>query len=91
MLYTHVTMQDPQSGASKDQWACSLALLPVMLIENARQSRGVQASVESMRNEVCERQDTLNRLIVQASRRPAQVRDVDEPARISDDQEKNGA
>ncbi len=50
--------------------------LPVLLVENARHTRGAQAAVESMRNEVVERQDALNGLISQASRRSAQIKDV---------------
>jgi hypothetical protein len=88
MLYTHITMTDPQSGGSRDQWACSLALMPVMVLENARVTRGVQASVDSMRNEVVERQDRFNNMISGASRKP--LRDVDSSQQISDAQEKKG-
>ena len=87
MLYTHITMVNPQSGASEDKWACSVALVPILLIENARQVRGAQAAVESMRNEVVERQDILNRAVVMA--RAQQVREVEAeaPGQISDSRE----
>jgi urease gamma subunit len=90
VMYTHITMADPQTGVNQDKFSCSLALLPMMVVEGARQTRGVQSAVESMRNEVINRQDTLNNLITQASRRPTQIRDVDPTAQISDAQEKNG-
>jgi hypothetical protein len=67
MLFTHVQMTDPQTGKDRDEWACSLALIPVMVVEGARVTRGVQAAVESTRNEIIQRQDTLNRLVVATS------------------------
>ncbi|MGK8202890.1 hypothetical protein ACRS8P_29285 [Burkholderia cenocepacia] len=87
MLYTHITMVNPQTGVNEDKWACSVALVPILLVENARQTRGAQAAVESMRNDVVERQDTLNRAVMLA--RAQQVREVeaDAPERISDGRE----
>lgn len=66
MMYTHVQMTDPQTGQSRDEWACSLALIPIMVIEGARCTRGVQAAVESTRNEIVKRQDELNAAVEQA-------------------------
>jgi len=66
MMWTHVTMTNPQSGATEDKWTCALAMTPIMVLEGARQTRGVQASVESMRNEVTQRQDQFNQLVIGA-------------------------
>lgn len=68
MLYTHVQMTDPQTGKDRDEWACSLALIPIMVVENARVTRGVQAAVESTRNEINQRQDALNKMVAVTSR-----------------------
>lgn len=70
MLYTHVQMTDPQSGLARDEWACSLALIPIMVIEGARCTRGVQAAVESTRNEIINRQDALNRMVAISQNAP---------------------
>ena len=43
-----------------DHFDCAVAWLPVLLVDNARHTVGVQAAVESMRNEVVKRQDHLN-------------------------------
>jgi hypothetical protein len=76
MLWTHVTMQaDPQTGASKDQFGCAVAWMPIIFLEGARQTRNVQASVDSMRNEVVQRQDTLNAAIEE--RKHERIADVD--------------
>lgn len=48
--WTQVRGTHPQSGEEVDDWNCSLAWLPVMLIENAQQSRHTSAAVESFRN-----------------------------------------
>ena len=74
MLYTHVQMTDPQTGLAKDEWTCTLSLIPLMIIENARRTGGVQSAVESMRNEVVKRQDVLNAAIEE---RKHEVRSID--------------
>ncbi|EEE06840.1 hypothetical protein KTE49_20760 [Burkholderia multivorans] len=58
--FAHVVGRDPQTGRDVDHWDCSVRWLPVMMTEGARQTRGVQAAVESMRNDVVQRQDGLN-------------------------------
>lgn len=59
-MWTHVTGVHPQTGNPLDHWDCSINWIPVMLTEGARMTRGVAASVDSMRNEVVQRQDQLN-------------------------------
>jgi hypothetical protein len=58
--YGHMTGNDPQTGAPLDMWDCSVKWIPVLITEQARQTKGVQAAVESTRNELVSRQDTLN-------------------------------
>lgn len=88
-FWTHMLGTHPQTSAPVDQWGCAVAWLPVLLVENARHARGVQAAVESTRNEIVSRQDTLNNLITQASRRPAQIQDAEPAEQIADAREKN--
>ena len=68
--YTHVTGQDPQTGKQMDHWDCAVRWLPVLITEQARQTRNVGASVDSMRNEVVQRQDVLNSAIRVAQSTP---------------------
>lgn len=58
---------DPNSGEEVDDWGCSMAWMPMLMIENAQQSRQTGAAVESFRNEMVKSND-LNRdiLITQA-------------------------
>jgi len=43
---------DPNSGKEVDDYACAMAWTPMLLIENAAQSRQTGAAVESFRNEM---------------------------------------
>ncbi len=70
-FWTHIQGQHPQTGAKLDQFDCSIKWLPVLLVENARQTRGAQAAVESMRNEVVQRQDALNNAVALGQRQTA--------------------
>lgn len=56
-LWTQVRGTDPNTGEEVDDWNCSLGWLPMMLIENAQQSRQTGAAVESFRNESVARDD----------------------------------
>lgn len=50
--FVNVKGMDPQTGAIIDRWGCVDSFLPLLLIENAQQSRQTGAAVESLRNEV---------------------------------------
>ncbi len=70
-FWVHVTGTHPQSGAKLDHFDCSVAWLPMLLIDTARHTVGVQAAVESMRNEVVQRQDALNNAVALGQRQTA--------------------
>lgn len=42
---------NPNTGKEIDEWGCSIAWLPHLLIENANQTRQAGAATESFRNE----------------------------------------
>lgn len=50
--WIRVIGKNPQSEEMIDNWQCSIALLPMLLIENAQVSRQTGAAVESFRNGV---------------------------------------
>lgn len=68
-FWVHIVGAHPQSGAPMDHFDCSIAWLPVLLVEQSRRTVGVSAAVETMRNEVVQRQDELN-LAVRIPRAP---------------------
>ena len=46
--------KNPNTGKDTEEWGCAMAWLPVLLVENAQQSRSTGAAVESFRNEMVE-------------------------------------
>jgi hypothetical protein len=55
--------QNPNTGEDVDDWACAVAWLPTLLIENAQQSRQTGAAVESFRNEMVKAQEASVRVL----------------------------
>lgn len=51
-LWIQVRGVNPNDGKEIDKWDCSLALMPVLTIENSFQQRATGAAIESFRNEV---------------------------------------
>lgn len=43
---------NPNTGQQVDEWACAVAWLPLLLVENAQMGRQTGAAVESFRNEM---------------------------------------
>lgn len=50
--YIHVRGVDNNTGADVDNWGCSIGFLPMLLIENAAQTRGAAAATEDARNQI---------------------------------------
>jgi hypothetical protein len=70
-FWIHVVGKHPSTGAAIDNFDCSFTWLPVLLIDTALHTAGVQASVESMRNAVVQRQDQLNNAVALGQRETA--------------------
>jgi len=54
--------KDPQTGADIDEWRCSMAWQPLLMVEGNGLSMQTNASVQSMRNETIDRQEMAIRL-----------------------------
>jgi hypothetical protein len=62
-LWVQIHGKHPQGEEIIDHWNCSLAFLPMLLIENSQMQRQTGAAVESFRNcWVGEQAKTFNRL-----------------------------
>ena len=57
--YINIIGKHPQTGADINQWDCAIALLPMLLIENAMTQRQTAASIQSFRNEVVDQHNHL--------------------------------
>jgi hypothetical protein len=54
---------NPNTGQEVDEWACSMAWLPILLVENSQQQRHTGAAVESFRNEMVKANDATLKLV----------------------------
>lgn len=50
--YVHIRGTNPQTGAEVDNFNCTMAIQPMLLIENSAMQRQTGAAVESFRNEL---------------------------------------
>lgn len=50
--FTHIRGNNPNTGEEKDDWACAIAWLPFLSVENAHVTRESGAAIESFRNEM---------------------------------------
>jgi hypothetical protein len=57
--FIEVRGTNPQTGEEITDWSCSIAMLPMLLIENAKQSSQTGAAVENFRNVMVEQQKDL--------------------------------
>jgi hypothetical protein len=64
--YTQMRGKNPNTGEDIDEWGCAITWLPLLLVENAQQSRQAGAAVESFRNESVKQSQVLNQVLVQA-------------------------
>lgn len=54
---------NPNDGKEVDEFACAVAWLPVLLVENAMQSRQAGAAIESFRNEMVKANESNQNLL----------------------------
>ena len=50
--YTHLVGTNPNTGKQVDEFGCSVAWVPFLVLENAKETRQGAAAVESFRNEM---------------------------------------
>lgn len=48
MFWTHLLGKDPQSETPIDQFGCAIAVLPILLVENAQAIRQTAASMDKV-------------------------------------------
>jgi hypothetical protein len=65
--------KDPQSEKEIDEWGCSMAWLPILMIENSQQQRSTGAAVESFRNEMVKANEVGQRALLAAAGVPTQA------------------
>jgi len=68
--------KNPQDGTDIDEWGCSMAWLPVLMIENSQQQRQTGAAVESFRNEMVKANEVGQRVLLAAAGVPQQAQQM---------------
>jgi hypothetical protein len=58
---------NPNTGEELDDYGCSMAWLPVLMIENSQQQRQTGAAVESFRNEMVKSNEVGQRVLLAAA------------------------
>ena len=52
MFWTHMSGKHPQTGELVDEWDCAIKWMPMLMVENTKESIGMSASLDSFRNDV---------------------------------------
>ena len=50
--YIQIRGTHPQTGEEVDEYGCAMAMMPILMIENSRQTNQAGAAIESFRNEM---------------------------------------
>ena len=61
--FVKVEGYDMNTGKRVDEWNCTVAIIPMLLIENSGQQRSTGAAVESFRNEMVKANDNTLQLL----------------------------
>ena len=65
--FMKVAGTNPNTGKEVEEWGCSMAWLPILMIENSQQQRQTGAAVESFRNEMVKANEMSQRVLLAAS------------------------
>jgi hypothetical protein len=62
--FMKVRGNNPNTGEEIDDYGCSMAWLPLLMIENSQQQRQTGAAVESFRNEMVKANDMSQQVLM---------------------------
>lgn len=62
--YVAIKGMNPNTGEMMDEWNCSIAWSPFLMIENSQQQRSTGAAVESFRNEMIKSNETSQQILL---------------------------
>ena len=65
--FIQVRGTNPQTGQEVDEYACAVAWMPLLLIENSQQQRQTGSAVESFRNEMVQANKSSQDLMMLAT------------------------
>lgn len=65
--FTEVRGQNPQTGEDASEWNCAINMIPLLLLENGRQTHHTGAAIESFRNEMVKANELNTEIMVAAA------------------------
>jgi hypothetical protein len=65
--FIKVVGTNPNTGKEVEDWGCSIAWMPVLMIENSQQQRQTGAAVESFRNEMVKANEASQQILLATS------------------------
>jgi hypothetical protein len=65
--FIQIRGNNPNTGQEVDEWACSMAWMPILMIENSQQQRSTGAAVESFRNEMVKANQTNTAVLLESA------------------------
>ena len=65
--FIKVLGKNPNTGKEIEDWGCSMAWMPILMIENSQQQRQTGAAVESFRNEMVKANQTSQHILMAAA------------------------
>lgn len=71
--FLKIAGKNPNTGEDIEDWGCSMAWLPIMMVENSQQQRSTGAAVESFRNEMVKNNEVGQRVLLAAAGVPQQA------------------
>jgi hypothetical protein len=74
--FLKISGKDPQSNKEVDEWGCSMAWLPIMMIENSQQQRQTSSAVESFRNEMVKSNEVGQRVLLATAGVPHKTQEM---------------
>jgi hypothetical protein len=74
--FMKVVGKNPNTGQDVDEWGCSMAWLPILMIENSQQQRSTSSAVESFRNEMVKSNEVGQRVLLAAAGVPQQAQNM---------------
>ena len=62
--FLKISGTNPNTGEALDEWGCSIAWMPILLIENSQMTRQTGAAIESFRNEMVKANDVMHHKLI---------------------------
>jgi len=74
--YNMLQGKHPQTGLDVQEWGCSIAWLPLLLVENSSKINGITSATESFRNEMVKGQNVMNHILAADPEKRNEIRDI---------------